>query len=138
MLPPAPGRLSTMTGWPSAWARGSEMARASASGEEPAGKGTTIWMGRSGQLDWADAEAAVRPAQARPSSDWDIKRRKLASNDMVRFSKISTNSLLGARKGLAALLAQPWTGGAPTGVQLLSCLASRASSSLTAWRGESW
>src|SRR5690606_27323378 len=65
MLPPAPGLLSMTTGCPSAWASGSAMVRASRSGDEPGGKGTTMWMARSGQSAWAAAGSSVAAARAR-------------------------------------------------------------------------
>ncbi len=39
MVPPAPGLLSTITGWPSDLANGSEIARATMSLAPPAGEG---------------------------------------------------------------------------------------------------
>src|SRR4051812_38375619 len=60
MLPPAPPRFSTMTGWPrrsdSAWA----MMRAVTSVLPPAAKPTNILIGVVGQAVWACAAAAVR------------------------------------------------------------------------------
>jgi hypothetical protein len=49
MLPEAPARFSTMTGWPSALDSGSARVRADMSGVEPAGKPTRMRTGRDGQ-----------------------------------------------------------------------------------------
>src|SRR5258708_17624162 len=61
-LPPAPGRFSTTTGWPSAGASFSESTRAIRSGELPAGKGTIMWMARDGQFFASVADCADPPA----------------------------------------------------------------------------
>src|SRR5690349_17466291 len=60
MLPPAPGRFSTMTGCPSDFASGSASARATTSGWPPGAKGTTILTGRDG----CQSAKAVIPANA--------------------------------------------------------------------------
>ena len=73
MLPPAPGLLSTITGWPSALDSGSAIVRATRSGVEPPGKPTRMRSGRVGQAAVAasglapvcastGAEAAARAA----------------------------------------------------------------------------
>ena len=43
VLPPAPGRFSTITGCPSVFCRSSEIARANTSARPPAGNGATIF-----------------------------------------------------------------------------------------------
>ena len=45
MLPPAPGRFSTTTCWPSALVSWSAITRAKMSVDWPGGKGTTILIG---------------------------------------------------------------------------------------------
>ena len=55
-LPPAPGLLSTTTGWPSAAASGSATRRAMRSGELPGGNGTTSLIGRDGQACASDRQ----------------------------------------------------------------------------------
>src|SRR3989441_8567850 len=49
MLPPAPGRFSTMTGCPSTGCRPSAIRRASRSFEPPGGRDTMMRTGRAGQ-----------------------------------------------------------------------------------------
>ncbi len=79
-LPPAPGRFSTTTGWPSAGASFSESTRAIRSGELPAGKGTIMWIVRDGQFfvslapGCAGAPAAKASATARRRILIDIRR----------------------------------------------------------------
>src|SRR5262245_26015547 len=62
ILPPAPGRFSTMTGWPRVLASSSPTARASTSTSPPAGNGAIMRMGFVGQVcaPAADANAAPR------------------------------------------------------------------------------
>jgi hypothetical protein len=48
MMVLAPGRLSTMTGWPQSSFIFCAMMRAAMSLGPPAGKGMTIWIGRVG------------------------------------------------------------------------------------------
>jgi hypothetical protein len=57
-VPPAPGRLSMTTGWPSAEPRPRAMARASRSVAPPAGNGTTMRIGLLGQA-WPAAQGAA-------------------------------------------------------------------------------
>ena len=54
LLPPAPGLLSTMKGWPNAFCSSGASARARMSVVPPAAKGTTMRTGLLGQA-WADA-----------------------------------------------------------------------------------
>src|SRR6266849_3268233 len=63
-LPPAPGRFSTTTGWPSAGASFSESTRAIRSGELPAGKGTIMWTARDGQPPAPVAAGCADPPAA--------------------------------------------------------------------------
>src|SRR5215210_4775684 len=51
-LPPAPGRLSMMKGWPNTVVSRAESGRATESANPPGGKGTTIRTGRAGQAAW--------------------------------------------------------------------------------------
>src|SRR4051812_38519742 len=67
MLPDAPGRLSMTTGWPRRDASFSQKARAALSAPPPAGKGTIILMGRSGQ-DWAWTAPAPSASKASAST----------------------------------------------------------------------
>src|SRR5262245_12425137 len=60
MFPPAPGRFSTTTGWPSVLASSSPTARARTSTSPPAGNGAIMRMGFVGQVCAAAADA--RPA----------------------------------------------------------------------------
>src|SRR4249920_2611710 len=53
--PPAPERLSTMTGLPNDSARRLPMARAKMSFEPPGGYGTMNWIGFDGKVAWARA-----------------------------------------------------------------------------------
>src|SRR5512146_3135098 len=64
MLPEAPGRLSTMTGCPSAWVSLSATARARMSVDPPGAHGTMMWTGRSGHAAPA-AVAKTRKSEAR-------------------------------------------------------------------------
>src|SRR5258708_23528612 len=66
MEPPAPGLLSTMTGWPSRSPSLSASSRAGMSVEPPAAPGTTRVMGRVGQA--SAAMAAVAHSQAAAAS----------------------------------------------------------------------
>ena len=50
MLPFAPARFSTTTGWPSVWPSLSASTRAAMSGAPPGGIGTMIVTGRDGEL----------------------------------------------------------------------------------------
>jgi hypothetical protein len=65
-VPPAPGLLSTITGWPSALASGSEIARATMSLAPPAAKVTTMRIGFSGHaaraLAHSDSASRTRMA----------------------------------------------------------------------------
>lgn len=61
VMPPAPGRFSITTGWPSAFARLALMARMAPSAPEPAESGR---MTRSGRSGWPCARAGRRPVQA--------------------------------------------------------------------------
>src|SRR5258708_27674475 len=63
MLPFAPGRFSTMNGWPNALANSSAAMRASTSTEPPGGLVAMRGTGRSGQ-----GCAGVAPASARPAA----------------------------------------------------------------------
>jgi hypothetical protein len=58
MLPLAPTRFSTTTGWPSVWPSLSASTRAAMSGAPPGGIGTMIVTGREGNC--AQASAAVK------------------------------------------------------------------------------
>src|SRR2546422_314677 len=61
MLPPAPGRFSTMTGCPSTGCRRSAIRRASRSFEPPGGSDTMMRTGRAGQdAPCAQAQPAGR------------------------------------------------------------------------------
>jgi predicted carbohydrate-binding protein with CBM5 and CBM33 domain len=65
MVPPAPARFSTTTGWPSEADSFSATRRATTSVEPPAGNGTTIRTGRDGKVCAATGKASV---PARPAS----------------------------------------------------------------------
>ena len=67
MLPPAPGRFSTTTGWPSTGVRAFASARARTSVAAPGGKATTMRTGRSGQ-ECARTIAGVASTAPAPSS----------------------------------------------------------------------
>ena len=75
MLPPAPTRLSTTTGWPSAFSSGSASARAVRSGDEPAGKPTTMRSGRVGQAERCALAGACVSSSARPAAASTDRRR---------------------------------------------------------------
>ena len=70
MVPPAPGLLSTITGWPSDLANGSAMVRATMSLAPPAAKVTTMRTGFSGH-------AACATAASDHSAVLQIKRTRL-------------------------------------------------------------
>src|SRR5574343_1431184 len=79
MLPPAPARLSTTTGWPSSALSAWPTMRARMSVVPPAEKGTTMVMGLEGNA-WARAWLVIhRPAAARlaPASSWAAKPRRV-------------------------------------------------------------
>jgi hypothetical protein len=73
MVPPAPGLLSTITGWPIALASGSEIARATMSLAPPAANVTTMRTGFSGQAAWAVAAAAHSSAAMRLNKRCEFK-----------------------------------------------------------------
>src|SRR3954471_24817549 len=64
MLPVAPGRFSTATGWPSAGASRSAISLAAMSVVPAGGKPATRRMGRLGQGDWARARPGSRAGAA--------------------------------------------------------------------------
>ena len=64
IVPVAPGRFSTSTGWPSFAASPLERPRTSGSTAPPAGKGTTMRIGFEGHASWARAAGARTSAQA--------------------------------------------------------------------------
>src|SRR5471032_2623620 len=68
MLPPEPGLLSTITGCPSDTASFSVNMRATRSGELPAGKGTTMWIGLEGHGSAARLELQARADNAAANS----------------------------------------------------------------------
>ncbi|MNS41646.1 hypothetical protein D3C72_740040 [compost metagenome] len=71
MLPDAPERFSTMTGWPSDWVRPSDSTRARMSVDPPAAHGTISVMGFSGQAAWDKAGVArARPSAHTRSNRW--------------------------------------------------------------------
>ena len=74
MLPPAPGLLSTTTGWPRL--AFSEKVRARMSGAPPGGKVTTRRMGWRGKACWARACGAMRVVVAAAKA---AKAAKVAS-----------------------------------------------------------
>src|SRR4029453_15103041 len=72
IVPPAPGRFSTTTCWPSALVSWSAMTRAKMSVDWPGGKGTTILIGLAGQVcastpDATDAAPTASSSRRRPS-----------------------------------------------------------------------
>src|SRR3546814_8750623 len=70
--PPAPGRFSTTTGWPSSLAKGTASARAMTSLLAPGAKGTISWIDLEGQagsvLAWLEDTASSPPARIQPHS----------------------------------------------------------------------
>src|SRR5688572_9852434 len=94
MVPPAPGLLSTTTGWPSALASGSLMARATMSLAPPAAKVTTMRTGFSGQEAWA-APAASR-AQAMAVRKVFMRRSPRAVGRAVRKPRARSGAAVGA------------------------------------------
>ena len=64
MLPPAPGRFSTTTGWPRARESGSASARATMSGWPPGAKGTTSFTAWAG----VHSRCGEAPRQARTTA----------------------------------------------------------------------
>src|SRR5688572_26159899 len=67
MLPPAPGRLSMMTGCPQRLLSSWPIARATMSSGPPAGNGTTKRIALAGYADWA-AAAPAPPISTAPSA----------------------------------------------------------------------
>src|SRR6266404_8780719 len=67
MLPPAPGRFSAITCWPSALVSWSAITRARMSVDCPGGKGTMILIGLDGHC-WARAGAVSEAAAEATSS----------------------------------------------------------------------
>ena len=65
MLPPAPGRFSITTGWPSSGAICSASSRAVMSAAPPGGKGTTIFKARA--WAWSD-RGRGQGAQQQPAA----------------------------------------------------------------------
>src|SRR5260221_9146384 len=63
--PLAPGRFSTITGWPSASASLPPIWRARMSGELPAGEGTRMRIGLDGEGFAEDAPPPIAPSNAR-------------------------------------------------------------------------
>src|SRR5688500_9897802 len=76
MLPPAPGRFSTTTCWPSALASWSAITRARMSVDWPGGNGTTILIGLVGQV-WASTPGATDAAAASASNSRRFTSRRL-------------------------------------------------------------
>src|SRR5687768_5245556 len=70
MVLPAPGLLSTMTGWPSSACSGTAMSRATMSEDPPGAKVTTMRIGLAGQL--CCAAALVAASSAAHSIAWKI------------------------------------------------------------------
>src|SRR6266550_1614402 len=68
MVPPAPPRLSTMTGWPRRWPTCAATGRAKMSFEPPGGNGTIQSMARDGRQSAAHSGAASPPASRPPSA----------------------------------------------------------------------
>ncbi|MNT44333.1 hypothetical protein D3C72_1808550 [compost metagenome] len=70
MLPPAPGLLSTTTGWPSAFCRAGCISRDTMSPGAPAGKATTSRTGLVGQVSaaWLGARVASTAAAVRQAA----------------------------------------------------------------------
>src|SRR4051812_36567139 len=67
MVPPAPGRFSTITGWPHAAVSRSPMSRATTSVALPAVNGTMMWIGRDGYASCAcaaDCQSAAAASSA--------------------------------------------------------------------------
>mmetsp|Transcript_49009 Transcript_49009/g.115128 ORF Transcript_49009/g.115128 Transcript_49009/m.115128 type:complete len:426 (+) Transcript_49009:554-1831(+) len=91
MLPPAPPRLSTTTGWPRRCCSSGAMARASRSVVPPGVKGTIRRSGRLGQGASAPAGSTQPPAQA---ASWR------------RFTGMAVSS----QAGVEALLPAGWQG----------------------------
>src|SRR5690349_16017602 len=73
MLPPAPGLLSTMKGWPKTRCSSGASARARMSVVPPAAKGTTMRTGLLGHALWAAAtsgDSSAAAASARRKGEW--------------------------------------------------------------------
>ena len=76
MLPLAPGRLSTTTGWPSRSCSGVATRRARMSVGPPAGSGTIIRIGRVGYgPDCANASIAGNDSATQPAATVARNRR---------------------------------------------------------------
>ena len=73
MVPEAPPRFSTTTGWPSIGAILSANSRATASTPPPGGKLTTRRMGREGKLSWAGAGEAASGAASTASESASVR-----------------------------------------------------------------
>lgn len=68
MVPPAPGRFSTTTGWPSATLRRSAIGRAMVSVAEPGVKGTMMRIDFEGQDCACETPCGANASTAAPSA----------------------------------------------------------------------
>src|SRR4051812_17927566 len=76
MTPLAPGRLSTMTGWPSACASSPVTNRATTSTAPPGGSGTMTWIGLTGQF-CAHKDGAAKPNMAAAREKTSVRMKPL-------------------------------------------------------------
>src|SRR5690606_5738033 len=79
--------------------------RARVSGEDPGGKGTTMWMGREGQSAACDHAGTATSAGARPRAERVRRRRRPERGAMINLLVIDRN--LGFRAGNRAKAERP-------------------------------
>src|SRR5262249_25960119 len=104
-LPPAPGRFSTTKDWPNMSFRRSARMRVSTSVEPPAGYGTTMRTGRSGQRP-SSARAAV--ATIVPAAAIDVmKVRRVCMDDHLPTAMSFFPPILAVRHMAAITIAHP-------------------------------
>jgi len=84
MLPPAPGRFSITSGWPSVALTCGPMARRMASALPPGGKVTTTLIGLVGQASWARAGPCSASSAALPSAAHQARRVRMGFMGRLR------------------------------------------------------